>query len=43
MIELALAAYILLWPAVSMAVLLLIVAATLKEFRKARETGNDVV
>lgn len=35
--------YILIWPAISLAVLVLIVSVTLKEFRVAREKGRDVV
>lgn len=40
---LTLAAYILVWPVISLGVLLLIVGATLKEFRQAHENGGDVV
>lgn len=43
MTELILGAYVLAWPIISLAVLLLIITATLREFRKAREKGNDVV
>lgn len=43
MTELLLGAYILVWPTVALAVLVFIVSATLKEFRKARENGSDVV
>lgn len=35
--------YILIWSAISLAVLVLVVSVTLKEFRVAREKGRDVV
>lgn len=40
---LLLAAYILVWPIISLAVLALIVTVTMKEFRTAREEGRDVI
>lgn len=43
MTTLLLGTYILAWPVVSLAVLLLIVTATLKEFRAAQDNGHDVV
>ena len=38
-----LAAYILVWPVISLAVLAVIVVATLRDFRCARREGRDVV
>lgn len=35
--------YILAWPVISLAVLVLIVTVTIKEFRTAREEGHDVI
>lgn len=40
---LLLAAYILVWPLISLAVLVLIVSVTMKELRDAREDGRDVI
>lgn len=38
-----LAAYILVWPVISLAVLAVIVVATLRDFRRARREDRDVV
>lgn len=38
-----LAAYILVWPVISLAVLAVIVTATLRDLRRARREGRDVV
>jgi hypothetical protein len=40
---LLLATYILVWPVISLAVLSVIVVATLRDFRCARREGRDVV
>jgi len=40
---LILATYILVWPVISLAVLSVIVFATLRDFRCARREGRDVV
>lgn len=40
---LILATYILVWPVISLAVLSVIVFATLRDFRSARREGRDVV
>ena len=40
---LTLAAYILVWPVISLAVLAVIVTATLRDLRRARSEGREVV
>lgn len=42
-LTLSLSLYILVWPVISLAVLAVIVTATLRDFRRARREGREVV